>query len=55
MLKSNFKLVILLMTASLIVIGTLFVYGSIEKKKSMQMSNVGGQTNQCNCTERIDH
>jgi len=55
MLRSNFKVVILLATASMIVVGTLFVYGSIEKKKSAQMTNVGGRTNQCNCTERIEH
>ena len=55
MVKPNFKTVIFFVTASLIAIGTLFVYGSIEKKKSMQMTNVGGHTNECNCTARIEH
>jgi hypothetical protein len=55
MLKANLKYLILLATTSLILLTALVVYGSIEKKKSMQMTNVGGRTNQCNCTERIEH
>jgi len=55
MLRSNLKIVILLTTTCLILIGTLIVYGSVEKKKTMQMTNVGGKTNQCNCTERLEH
>lgn len=49
------KVLILLATMCLLVLGSLLVYGSMEEKRSTQMTNVGGRTNQCNCTERIEH
>ena len=54
MTKPALRLMLLVATAGLIVIGTLVVFGSVKHNRPARMMNVGGSTNQCNCTERIE-
>ncbi len=54
MMKQNLKLIIITASVCLIVLGALFAYGSVLNKKGIQMIKVGGHTNQCACTQRIE-
>ncbi|MGB2868346.1 MAG: hypothetical protein WBD36_07845 [Bacteroidota bacterium] len=48
------RIILLILSTSLVALGTLFAFGSSRQQKNYEMKNVGGKTNQCTCTQRLE-
>jgi hypothetical protein len=55
MFTTNIKPILSLAGLCLLILAVLFVFDGIHSKKAVTMTNVGGQSNECTCTHRLEH
>ena len=53
-MRPNFKTIHVIIWTTVLVLGALFASGSAGEPKQYEMQNVGGRSNQCTCTQRLE-
>jgi len=53
-MRSNFRTIHVIIWTTVLVLGALFASGSAGEPMKYEMQNVGGHSNNCTCTQRIE-